>query len=122
MPGRSKDSTNKKSSRLQLEKLYKKCRYCNANRPTNRFDKHQKACKTKSEILQQRRRIQATQPDSELLIELEAERSNSGHHIESEFVQGSSTMLVDMVNDLPISSPSIPEQTGAFQYVLQGSN
>ena len=95
MPRCSKDSRNKKSSRLQVEELYRKCRYCNANRPTNRFDKHQKVCKTRWEILQER----GTCPMMQLLID------------KPEFVQGSSTMLVDsdVVDDLPVHSPSITD-------------
>jgi hypothetical protein len=131
---RSKDSGNKKSSRVQLEKLYRYCRYCSANRRTHRFDKHQKACKTRWEIFQERRNVQTTQ----LLIgrdsEPDFEGSYSGYPSlipsseRREFVQGSSTMLVDidMANDLPVPSPSIMgldnfatdlEQTGTFLWV-----
>ncbi|KAF8263166.1 hypothetical protein EI94DRAFT_1598659 [Lactarius quietus] len=106
MPRCSKDSKHKKSSRLQLEKLYRKCRYCNTNRPTNRFDKHQKACKTKWAILQERKTSNVTH----LLTEMGAETLFHGHRIqsnESDFVQGSSTTLVDAVDDLPMLSPSM---------------
>ena len=125
MPRRSKDSTHKNSSRLQLEKLYRECGYCNTNRPTNQFDKHQKACKTKWEILQQRKTTKATC----LLVGVESGRSFPGHYIqpnEPEFVQGSSTMLVDIVDDLSVLSPSITglddfmtERIGECYYVLR---
>src|SRR6266567_6389989 len=97
MPRHSKDS--KKPSSLKLENLYRKCRYCNANRQTIRFDKHQKACKAQWEILCERRKIKA----SRLLVRSEALQQNV-----PEFVQGSSAMLVDsdMVDDLPSSATS----------------
>ena len=102
MPRCSKDA--KKSSRLQLENLYRTCRYCNANRPTNRFDKHQKACKTKWEILNEQRTRKTKAAD-----EPAAQISTSGHFLqrnEPEFVQGSSAMQVDMIDDLPGPSRS----------------
>ena len=93
MPRRSKDS--KKSSTLQLEKLYQKCHYCNTNRPTRRFDKHQKACKTKWEILHEQRTTKGLETHS--VSDAEAET----------LIPGSSTILMDVVNDLPLS-PSPP--------------
>jgi hypothetical protein len=109
MPHRSKDS--KKSSRLKLENLYRKCRYCNTNRQTIRFDKHQKACKIQWEILCERKKI-----TSRLLVRSEALQQNK-----PEFTQGSSAMLVDsdMTDDLPSSATSI-EQIGEYQYIYIG--
>ncbi|KAH9955792.1 hypothetical protein BGW80DRAFT_1188200 [Lactifluus volemus] len=97
MPRCSKDA---KKSRLRLENLYRTCCYCNTNRPTNRFDKHLKACKTKWEILSEQRtwRTEAAGP----LAEPEAQTSQN----EPEFVQGSSAMQVDMSDDLPGPSQS----------------
>ena len=127
MPRTPKDSTRKKSSRLQLEKLYRICRYCNTNRPTNRFDKHQKACKTRWEIHKQRKTTKATH------IELETIKGSSSEYFirsnELEFVQGSSAMLVDtMVNDLPVLSSDLDnratEQIGechCISWVMLGS-
>jgi len=121
MPRRSKDS--KKSSALKLENLYRKCRYCNANRQTIRFDKHQKACKAQWEILCERREIEATRA----LVRSKALQQN-----EPEFVQGSSPMLVDSetINDLPFSTTSLQigtcldntmaiEQLGKYQYIYR---
>jgi hypothetical protein len=116
MPRRAKDS--KQSSRLKLENLYRKCHYCDANRPTNRFDKHLKACKTQWEILRERKKIMATR-----LLEPKCLQQNE------EFIQGSSAiMLVDMVDGLPVtgSATSPPnfddtmatEQIGEYQHIL----
>ena len=96
MPRCSKDA--KKSSRLQLENLYRTCRYCNANRPTNRFDKHQKACKTKWVILNERRTRKTKAAGKPEAVAIQRN--------EPEFVQGSSSMQVDMIDDLPGQSRS----------------
>jgi hypothetical protein len=115
MPRRSKDS--KQSSRLKLENLYRKCHYCNANRPTNRFDKHLKACKTQWEIRHERKKIMAT-----CLLEPKGPQKNE------EFIQGSSAMLVDMIDGLPATSSATSppnfddtmatEQIGEYQHIL----
>jgi len=123
MPRRYKDS--KKSSSLKLENLYRKCRYCNANRQTIRFDKHQKACKVQWEILCERRKIEATR----VLVRSKALQQNEPEFIQG---QGSSAMLVDSetIDDLPSSATSPPigtcldntmptEQLGKYQYIYR---
>jgi hypothetical protein len=118
MPRSSKESKRpKKSSKLQLESLYRKCRYCNTHRRTNRFDKHQKACKTQWEILHERRnqkteasRTQATQEAMNILVEPKA---SMGYHSGPGSVERSSAIPVDsldsdmnIVDDFPCLSPA----------------
>lgn len=134
MPRTSKysGSWSKKSSKLQLEGLYRKCRYCNTHRPTNRFDKHQKACKTQWEIFHERRKTKATQEAMDILVEPKA--PSKGYHSEPGFVEGSSAIPVDsldsdmnIVDDFPCLSPppspcangfAAMKQTGEYKHIL----
>lgn len=108
MPRRSKDSQSKRSSKLQLENLYRKCCYCNINRPTVQFNRHRKACKIQWEILHERRKTKAA---THLPVEPNAKSLSTGHH--PEFVQGSSAMSADfldvdsdMADDTPHPNPA----------------
>ena len=103
MPRGPKDS--RQSSSLKLESLYRKCRYCNTNRPTRRFDKHQKACKVQWEIRRERGASESSKA-THLPVKPEAEkmRSSPGYY-EPESVPGSSAITVDMADRFPSPVP-----------------
>lgn len=104
MPRRPKDS--KKSSSLQIERLYRKCRYCNTSRPTKRFDKHEKACKVRWEIQHERRAPpQVTHSPVQPEAGKSRKQSSPGHY-EPGFVPGSSALTVEMVDGFPNPAPS----------------
>ena len=92
---------SKKSVKLQVEKLHRKCRYCKTHQDSRGFDRHEAWCKTKWRIrkeLQELRTHPPTRSPTTTVPHLHATHISSPSlaayefEVNSDFVEGSSSM------------------------------
>ena len=99
MPRRPKHL--KKTAKLQLEQLERKCPYCKAHVNSRRFDKHKDWCKTRWTIeqeLKQRHLRTPISPQLEIAPGITASVSSflRDSHVNEEFVEGSSEIPMEV--------------------------
>ena len=101
LPMPRRPNYSKKSVKLQVEKLHRKCRYCKTHQDSRGFDRHEAWCKTKWRIrkeLQELRTHPPTRSPTTTVPHLHATHISSPSlaayefEVNSDFVEGSSSM------------------------------
>jgi len=108
----------KKSGKIQVDKLERKCRYCKTHRSARRFDKHEAWCKKTWMIRKELRDVKHTHA---IVNQLQAEATRSpsptlpscpiGFGTNTEFVEGSSSVHMEV--DYPSLEMDSQEPTTA---------
>ena len=84
----------KKSVKLQVEGLERKCRYCKTHRSARRFDKHEAWCKKTWMIRQELQDLRKAKPTPLISPIIPSSLSNLDGN--DEFVEGSSSMPMEV--------------------------
>ncbi len=84
----------RKSSKAEIDRLYRRCRYCNAHRETHFFDRHQSACK-KLWIIRNETRESHSVP-SAMVIDTTDIQWQGGSTNHDEFMEGSSAAATQL--------------------------
>jgi len=100
----------RKSSKAEIEKFYRKCRYCKANRNTRLFDKHEAACKTRWIIrLEKNQRLRSESSALEYttrgtMSTIQPQDRQENCMDRDDFIEGSSAQMEVAVEE--VASPS----------------
>jgi hypothetical protein len=109
----------KKSAKVQVERLQRKCRYCKIHRNAHGFDKHEAWCKKTWTIRKELQVWRAHPTTDQLEPQVEATSLNPPKipRVDNEFVEGSSIMPMEIDNppsDAQLEDATVIAPSGMF--------
>ena len=118
LPMARRPTYSKKSVKLQLEKLERKCRYCKTHRHSQGFDKHEAWCKKTWLIRKELQESRIHSTNNELhseatLIPPQIPSSLTYFDVNNDFVEGSSSMPMEV--DYPLPELNLQDATVTAQ-------